>query len=202
MYPSHLGPGDRVDFVEPPDDGPILGYSHQVVAMKMRQRHLEDDRPIPERTNLYGYVMNNPVNLVDPTGLIAAECPWYFNFHPFLECICSQADRGAPFHRGGGSIAHCVAHCGIARYCNPIQLLSLPGWLLNRIFRALGLPTNSVLVPGTIPLSQLTGLVFEILGWDPVDSPKDLKANAIGLACSATPCTCETCCKSKSAFNP
>ena len=68
MYPSHLGPGDRVDFVEPPADGPILGYSHRNVAARRRQRR-EDDRPIGERINLYGYVLNNPINLTDPSGL-------------------------------------------------------------------------------------------------------------------------------------
>ena len=73
MYPSHLGAGDRVEFVEPPVEGPILGYSHQAIAALHRQRQ-QDKRPIGERINLYGYVLNNPVNLTDPSGM-KCSCP-------------------------------------------------------------------------------------------------------------------------------
>ncbi len=57
------------DPVEPPSDGPILGYSHQRVTPLYKQ-HQEDNLRFAERTNLYGYVVNNPVNLTDPSGLM------------------------------------------------------------------------------------------------------------------------------------
>ncbi len=86
MYPSHLGPGDRVDLVEPPVSGPILGYSNRAVADIFGQRQLDDRRftsrdPMPPAGQSvllagvpdYTYGYNNPINRVDPSGL-QPEC--------------------------------------------------------------------------------------------------------------------------------
>ena len=68
LYPSHLGHGDRVDFVEPRANGPVLGYSHQGVVSMLRRRR-KDKRPMGEGTNLYGYALNNPIRYADASGL-------------------------------------------------------------------------------------------------------------------------------------
>jgi hypothetical protein len=74
MYPSHLGPGDRVDFFEPPAEGPILGYSDRAIAALTRRSQF-DERATAERINLYGYVMNRPVNFTDPSGMKCSCTP-------------------------------------------------------------------------------------------------------------------------------
>jgi hypothetical protein len=80
MYPAHLGPGYRVDYVEPSADGPILGYTRQGIANRLKQRQ-SNEHSNHERNNLYAYVRNNPVNRVDPSGLasiVPGFCDGYF----------------------------------------------------------------------------------------------------------------------------
>src|SRR5579871_3594861 len=116
MYPSHLGPGDRVDYVEPPAEGPILGYSHQAVATLLRQRQ-QDERPIGERINLYGYVSNNPVTLTDPSGLGELPFPWDKpprgpKKGPLPRDVISEAERRRGCKgKGDDSSHHCWATC-------------------------------------------------------------------------------------------
>ena len=67
MHAAHLGPGDLMDFVEPPPDGPIVGYSHKAVAEIMQQRGGFPTEQYADGMNLYApYFVPNDT---DPSGL-------------------------------------------------------------------------------------------------------------------------------------
>jgi RHS repeat-associated protein len=74
------------------------------------------DRPI-EELHPYAYVMNNPVNHVDPLGLSAYE---------WLPCVVKINHEVTAGHCGNGKNAsddyscreaHCIANCRISREC-------------------------------------------------------------------------------------
>jgi len=69
MY-ADLGPGQMIDLDPPSPNGIDLLYSHEYVANRLRSVSRRSGG-ISERANLYGYVVGNPINLVDPFGLFA-----------------------------------------------------------------------------------------------------------------------------------
>jgi hypothetical protein len=114
MYPSHLGPGDRVDFMEPPEEGPILGYSHRAVAS--RRRRQKDERPMGERINLYAYGLHNSIIRTDPSGMTVSVCcratnipvlGWLGYLHCWLKTDTEAAGRG--------TVNKCCNSCVCAR---------------------------------------------------------------------------------------
>ena len=69
MHAAHLGPGDLMDFVEPPPDGPIVGYRHRAVAEFMQHRGGFSGGKFSVDSNMYTYCGNSPVNRIDASGM-------------------------------------------------------------------------------------------------------------------------------------
>jgi len=74
MY-ANLGLGQAIDLDLQPSDGVNVLYGHDYVANRMLSHP-----SLAERTNLYGYVSNNPLNYLDPSGLrqVCGFYVWYY----------------------------------------------------------------------------------------------------------------------------
>jgi hypothetical protein len=76
MYAA-FGPGQMIDLDPFSPQGVDLVYGHEYVAHRTKDSK-NDPRSLAERTNLYAYAINNPIKLLDPSGLYAT--PGYGHF--------------------------------------------------------------------------------------------------------------------------
>ena len=130
MY-ADLGPGQMLDLDPPSPNEVDLLYSHEFVAnsMHIRTRQLPN---VAEKTNLYAYVIHNPVNYVDPNGLYAS--PGYGHFcgsrngevwygASALDCL----DEACKWHDECiGPLGNCIPFTFKITYCD--QRLSIKAY--------------------------------------------------------------------------
>lgn len=85
MY-ADLGPGQMLDLDLPSPNDVDLLFSHEYVAERTRNEKRPSSLTLAELLNIYAYVMNNPVNNVDPSGLATAS-KYYFCLEGVAACF-------------------------------------------------------------------------------------------------------------------
>lgn len=147
MY-ANLGTGQMIDLDTPSPNGVDLLYSHDYVANRLRSDMMSSPT-LAERTNLFAYVTNNPINYVDPLGL-KKVCGWRVRVYTGSWCVEENVWQAALDAAAG--VVNCWWQCEVrAHQCAAGKVLTVTETLSGVVT---GLGAKVPKVPGELLANQ------------------------------------------------